>query len=115
MNLLLSLDAFMADVLTRSYVILFFFFFAVSPHISMPSLQESYNEGSLVNLSCTASGTPDPDVKWIRNGRMISSGKKIAFFTFSSINRADDGQYTCKGNNSAGIDENRVTLVIHCK
>ena len=68
-----------------------------------------------MNMNCTASGTPDPDVQWIRNGIAKSSGKKTAFLTFSSINRADDGRYTCKANNSAGNDENHVTLVVHCK
>ena len=86
-----------------------------APQISISSVPASYNEGSSVNISCTASGTPDPDVQWIRNGMIRSSGKKTAFLTFSSINRTDDGQYTCRANNSAGNDENHVTLVVHCK
>ena len=77
--------------------------------------QGSYHEGSSVNISCTASGTPDPDVKWIRNGEVKNSGKNAAFLTFRRINRADDGQYTCRANNSAGNDENHVTLVVYCK
>ncbi|KAL9964204.1 hypothetical protein ACROYT_G027807 [Oculina patagonica] len=90
-------------------------YFAVkeAPQISISSEQASYNEGSKVNISCTASGAPNPDVKWMRNEIVKSSGKKTAFLTFSSINRADDGQYTCKANNSAGNDEKHVTLVVH--
>jgi len=68
-----------------------------------------------VKINCTASGTPDPDVKWIRNGIVKSSGMKTGFLTLSRLNRADDGQYTCKANNSAGNDENQVRLVVHCK
>ena len=68
-----------------------------------------------MNISCTASGTPDADVQWIRNGNVKCSGSKTVFLTFNSINRADDGQYTCKANNSAGNDEKHVTLVVHCK
>ena len=90
-------------------------YFAETPRISMPSVQASYNEGSMVNVSCTASGTPDPDVQWIRNGMIRSSGKKTAFLTFSSINRTDDGQYTCRANNSAGNDEKHTRLVVYCK
>ena len=81
----------------------------------MPSVQASYNEGSLVNISCTASGTPDPDVQWIRNGMILSSGKNTAFLTFSRINRTDDGLYTCKANNSARNDEKHTRLVVPCK
>ena len=85
------------------------------PKIEGLTVQSSYTEGSAVNITCSASGTPDPDVQWIKNGNVKTSGKKTAFLTFSSINRADDGQYTCRANNTAGNDENHVTLVVHCK
>ena len=97
-------------LLTRNNIV-----FVVPPQISLSSVQASYNEVSSVNISCTASGTPEPDVQWIKNGRVKSYGKKTAFLTFSSVNRADAGQYTCRANNPAGIDENHVTLVVHCK
>ncbi|XP_078379646.1 uncharacterized protein LOC144662658 [Oculina patagonica] len=84
-----------------------------APQISISSVQASYNEGSSVNISCIASGTPDPDVKWMKNGRVESSGKNAALLMFRSINRADDGQYTCKANNSAGQYENHMTLVVY--
>ena len=87
----------------------------MAPKISMSSVQASYNEGSSVKINCTASGTPDSDVRWMRDGLEKRSEKKTAFLTFNSINRADDGQYTCRANNSAGNDENHVTLVVHCK
>ena len=99
--------------ITYNFVVLIFFI--VAPKIIMSSVYESYNEGSLVNITCTASGTPDPDVRWMGNGIEKRSGTKTAFLTFNSINRADDGQYTCRANNSAGNDENHVTLVVHCK
>ena len=88
---------------------------AEAPQVSILSVQASYNEGSFVNISCTASGKPDPDVQWIRNGMILSSGQKTAFLTFGRINRTDDGQYTCRGNNSAGNNEKHSTLVVHCK
>ncbi|XP_078377520.1 tyrosine-protein kinase receptor Tie-1-like [Oculina patagonica] len=84
----------------------------VAPQLITSSVKASYNEGSTVNISCTASGTPDPDVQWNRNGKVKSSGKKTAFMAFNNISRADDGLYTCRANNSAGTDEHHVTLVV---
>ncbi|XP_020616005.1 neural cell adhesion molecule 2-like [Orbicella faveolata] len=86
-----------------------------APRIIISQVQSSYNEGSVVNIICTASGTPDPDVQWLRNGKGITSGTKKVSLLFSSINRTDDGQYTCKATNSAGNDENQETLVVYCK
>ena len=84
--------------------------------ISVSSVDVSYNEVSPVNIICSATGKPDPDVKWITwNGQVKSLGKKSATLTFNSINRADDGQYTCKANNSAGSTEKLVTLLVYCK
>ncbi|CAH3150378.1 unnamed protein product, partial [Pocillopora meandrina] len=54
-----------------------------------------YIEGSPVTMACGASGRPLPDVVWIRNGVMESSGKKATFLKFENINRTDAGKYTC--------------------
>ena len=84
--------------------------------ISVSSVDASYNEGSPVNIICSATGNPDPDVKWVTsNGKQKSFGKKSATLTFNSINRTDEGQYTCKANNSAGSTEKPVTLLVYCK
>jgi len=84
-----------------------------TPQINISSVQSSYNEGSAVSIICTVSGTPDPHVQWIRNGTKITEGRKESSLTFNSINRTDDGQYTCKATNLAGHDEKHVTLVVN--
>ena len=89
-------------------------FFVEVPKLTLPSVK-LMNEGMPLNISCEASGTPEPDVTWLRNGDVKSSGKKAAYLAFSNVNRADDGQYTCRANNSAGSDEDQLTLVVHCK
>ena len=106
---------FFGKIIVVAIILLIYIPFAEPPQISLSSTQASYNEGSVVNVSCAASGTPDPDVQWIRNGKMKSSGKKTSFLTFSSITRANDGLYTCRANNSAGNDEKHRTLVVYCK
>ena len=74
-----------------------------------------YIEGSTVTIACEASGKPLPDVAWIRNGVLESSGKKAAFLKFDNINRTDAGQYTCRANNSVGVTSSDTTIVVHCK
>ena len=89
--------------------------FTETPQISIPSIESSYHEGSDVKIICKASGTPDPHVQWIRNGKKITEGKKESHLMFNSLNRTDDGQYTCNATNLAGYDEKDVTLVVNCK
>ena len=74
-----------------------------------------YNEGSPVTMACEASGKPLPDVAWIRNGVLKSSGKKAAFIKFDNINRTDAGQYTCRANNSVEVTSIITTIVVYCK
>ncbi|XP_078379871.1 uncharacterized protein LOC144662805 isoform X2 [Oculina patagonica] len=82
------------------------------PVISPLSINGSYIEGSSVNISCAATGKPDPEVSWMRNGQIKSSGKKITYLNFDRITRTDDGLYTCRANNSAGTNTRTESLVV---
>ena len=66
-------------------------------------------------MFCEASGKPLPDVAWIRNGVLESSGKKAAFLKFNNINRTDAGQYTCRANNSVEVTAVDTSIVVQCK
>jgi len=44
---------------------------------------------SLVNISCSATGKPDPDVVRILKERVKSSGVTTAHLTFSEISKED--------------------------
>jgi len=81
----------------------------------LTAVNSSYREGSAVNISCKAKGKPDPEVRWIHNEEVKSFGSKTAHLTFSSISKADKGIYTCRANNSAGIIEKRLKLVVNCE
>ena len=91
------------------------FYLSEAPLINLPSGVKYYTEGSSVTIACKASGKPPPDVAWIRNGVLESSGKKTASLTFDNINRTDAGQYTCRANNSAEVTSIDTTIVIYCK
>ena len=47
----------------------------------------SDNEGRLVNISCRATGNPDPDVRWIHNGKVKSSGARTAELIFGKVGK----------------------------
>ena len=85
------------------------------PVISPSLTKGSYIEGSSVNISCTATGKPNPEVSWIRNGQIKSSGRKTAYLNFDQIKRTDDGLYTCTANNSAGTKYHKEVLVVRCE
>jgi len=85
-----------------------------SPIIThLTAVNKSYNEGGRVSISCEATGTPDPDVKWIHNGQVKSSGANKAHLIFMSISRVDVGMYTCRASNSAGSKEKKVQLAVN--
>ena len=91
------------------------FYLSEVPLINTSLGGEYYIEGSPVTIICEASGKPLPNVAWIRNGVLESSGKKVAFLKFYNINRTDAGQYTCQANNSVGVTSVDTTIVVHCK
>nr|XP_058958257.1 neogenin-like isoform X1 [Pocillopora verrucosa] len=86
---------------------------AEAPLINLSLGGKYYIEGSPVTIACEASGKPLPDVAWIRNGVLESSGKKASFLKFDNINRTDAGQYTCRANNSVEVTFVDTTIVVH--
>ena len=91
-------------------------YFAEIPIITHPeSGKATYRESEAVSISCKSSGKPVPYVSWIHNGRVTNSGSKTATLNFSSISKADAGSYTCKANNSAGIAQRQLILLVSCK
>ena len=66
-------------------------------------------------MACEASGKPLPDVAWIRNGAVESSGKGTTFLKFENINRKDAGQYTCQANTSVEVTSIDTSIVVQCK
>ncbi|XP_022809177.1 peroxidasin homolog isoform X5 [Stylophora pistillata] len=88
---------------------------AEAPVLTLSSIKKSYIEGSIVTISCIASGKPDPDVTWIRSGKVKTSGKKAAVLILNRINRAEDGQYTCRASNSVKSSTRHITIEVNYK
>ncbi|KAM3620522.1 uncharacterized protein V6R79_024924 [Siganus canaliculatus] len=74
---------------------------------------------SSVSFECAASGSPPPQLNWLKNGlplpvsshsRLLSAGQVLR------INRAqvsDGGTYTCMASNRAGVDNRHFNLQVH--
>ena len=94
------------------------FEFLEIPRITHPvTANFNYSQGSPVNVSCIATGTPESDVVWIsiRTTQVMSSGLKKAYLIFSSISKADAGIYICRANNSAGSHQKTFELTVKCE
>lgn len=80
-----------------------------------------------LHLTCGYVGVPSPDVQWLHNGSIIdinstsgvtisNSGGQEGDNSFSIMIDAVDvdsgGTYTCRANNSLGIDEFEYTVLI---
>lgn len=79
--------------------------------------------GTSVLLSCLASGTPTPEMKWLKNAvdienltnnccnnkrfKFIDDGYKLEI---SSLETSDSGMYQCMASNSAGQDSSYTWL-----
>ena len=70
------------------------------------------HEGTNEEFLCTASGLPTPEVKWITKDGIISEGPSLYL---SDINRQHGGNYICVAENSAGVTNRTMTLVVSRK
>ena len=75
----------------------------------------SYNEGNIINISCAATGKPEPDVKWIHKEQVKSFGRRSTDLIVKNIRKEDAGFHTCRANNSAGSIERTLSLVVNCE
>lgn len=64
--------------------------------------------GSSVRLKCTASGTPRPDIVWLKDDqplteREVGEGRQNRWtLTLKNLTPAHSGRYTCRVSNQAG-------------
>ena len=73
----------------------------------------SVNEGQSFNLTCVTSGSPGPNVYWIKenNGARING----SVLTFTNINKNDSGQYRCEAKNDCGSNSSVQFIEVFCK
>ena len=60
-------------------------------------------ESSSLEMECTASGIPVPEVAWLRNFEIVENqkiGEGRSTLLFRTITAADAGLYTCRATNT---------------
>lgn len=82
---------------------------------------ENIVEGQDVVLRCSIRANPAPEVRWIRNGRVLVSNNKYLIanhhhagvYSLTIVNFVvhDDGEYICIASNQAG--ESSIIAVIN--
>ncbi|XP_035996829.1 hemicentin-1 isoform X1 [Fundulus heteroclitus] len=74
---------------------------------------------SSVSIECVATGSPRPQLNWLRNGlplpissniRLLSAGQVLRI---TRIQVSDAGSYTCVASNRAGVDSRHYSLQVH--
>uniref|UniRef100_A0AAR2KQZ6 Hemicentin 1 n=1 Tax=Pygocentrus nattereri TaxID=42514 RepID=A0AAR2KQZ6_PYGNA len=74
---------------------------------------------SSVNIECMASGSPTPQLNWLKNGlplpvsahlRLLSAGQILRI---ARVQVSDEGTYTCVASNRAGVDNKHYSLQVY--
>lgn len=89
---------------------LFLFYLLVRPKVDISGASNLIIEGNSVNLTCEiVAGRPKPEITWLKNG---TEQEKSWVLLFPKIDKSDEGRYTCKAQNAAGIFEKEVKIFV---
>ncbi|KAI3368574.1 hypothetical protein L3Q82_025583, partial [Scortum barcoo] len=74
---------------------------------------------SSVSIECVATGSPPPQLNWLRNGLPLPVSSHIRLLSAGQVLRiirtqvSDSGTYTCVASNRAGVDNRHFNLQVH--
>lgn len=81
---------------------------------------QNYCEFLIHSFIFTVSGTPEPVIKWFRNGHELAGnepGVSIledgTLLILASVSPLDNGEYTCMAINDAGTTEKKYQLKVN--
>lgn len=94
--------------------------FSVLPALGYMSNDTDVCEGSLVRLSCNATGVPQPSITW---AQVLDKGTDSAplpaidgTYVILDVNRSSNGTiYRCTAENGAGAINRTVQVTLKCK
>jgi len=65
-----------------------------------------------VNLTCVASGNPQPSIAWYKDGRIIP-GEGSPLLVIQEVELSDRGVYNCTATNSLGTTSSSAVININ--
>ncbi|XP_050994845.1 LOW QUALITY PROTEIN: hemicentin-1 [Labeo rohita] len=74
---------------------------------------------SSINIECVASGSPPPQLNWLKNGLPLPVSSQIRLLSAGQVLRiaraqvSDGGSYTCVASNRAGVDNRHYSLQVY--
>ncbi|KAI8481976.1 hypothetical protein Bbelb_402770 [Branchiostoma belcheri] len=96
-----------------------------APQIIPPSFSREYGEirameGGSVRFVAAVTGSPEIEVAWLKDGVELHEGPKhwilfddnVAVLAIPRVDLADEGFYTCRARNAAGMVEISAPLII---
>ena len=87
-----------------------FIYLLVRPDVYISGASNLIIEGSSVNLTCeVVAGRPEPRITWLKN---ITLQRESSSLFFSEITKEDEGRYTCKAENEAGISTKDIKISV---
>ncbi|CAF2369222.1 unnamed protein product [Rotaria sp. Silwood2] len=73
-------------------------------------------EGTTVQLKCLASGKPSPEIRWKKNGKILSEDEygitQSQILNIKDLRQSDTGNYTCEIFNSFGTINATYILIV---
>ncbi|CAG5126024.1 unnamed protein product, partial [Candidula unifasciata] len=71
-------------------------------------------------FECSTAGTPEPEIKWYKDGRVLIATEGVRMTTegnrhrleLRSVLRSDQGEYVCKATNLAGTKSCGAVLTV---
>jgi len=84
----------------------------VVPTITIPPENTAVRAGQRAQFRCFATGIPQPSIQWFHMGREVGMRSTLVV---NQVDEGDQGNYTCRGTNRAGVVMATANLTMYGK
>eukprot|EP00105_Crassostrea_gigas_P005181 XP_011418682.1 PREDICTED: protein sidekick-1 isoform X2 [Crassostrea gigas] len=91
-----------------------------APTFVQPPVSQSVIKGQGLVLICLVQGDPEPEITWLFNGKPVTDGAYTTAFSMknqelhiANVNKAWEGYFTCRANNSYGKSEAMAYVTVN--